>query len=71
MGGVVRRYIGILTIIINFPYSTCISLRLQLIAGTNINIFALRVLAYTNFSDLCLHNVIKISVCTILYDDDT
>ena len=25
MGGVVRRYIGILTIIINFPYSTCIS----------------------------------------------
>ena len=25
MGGVVRRYIDILTIIINFPYSTCIS----------------------------------------------
>ena len=25
MGVVVRRYIGILTIIINFPYSTCIS----------------------------------------------
>ena len=23
MGGVVRRYIDILTIIINFPYSTC------------------------------------------------
>ena len=25
VGGVVRRYIDILTIIINFPYSTCIS----------------------------------------------
>ena len=25
MGGVVKRYIDILTIIINFPYSTCIS----------------------------------------------
>ena len=25
MGGVVRRYINILIIIINFPYSTCIS----------------------------------------------
>ena len=25
MGGVVRRYIDILIIIINFPYSTCIS----------------------------------------------
>ena len=25
MGVVVRRYIDILTIIINFPYSTCIS----------------------------------------------
>ena len=25
MGGVVRRYIDIITIIINFPYSTCIS----------------------------------------------
>ena len=25
MGGVVRRYIDILTIIIYFPYSTCIS----------------------------------------------
>ena len=25
MGGVVRRYIDILTISINFPYSTCIS----------------------------------------------
>ena len=25
MGGVVRRYIDILTIIINFPFSTCIS----------------------------------------------
>ena len=25
MGGVVRRYIDILTVIINFPYSTCIS----------------------------------------------
>ena len=25
MGGAVRRYIDILTIIINFPYSTCIS----------------------------------------------
>ena len=25
VGVVVRRYIGILTIIINFPYSTCIS----------------------------------------------
>ena len=25
MGGVVRRYIGILIIIITFPYSTCIS----------------------------------------------
>ena len=25
MGAVVRRYIDILTIIINFPYSTCIS----------------------------------------------
>ena len=25
MGGVVRRYIDILTIIINFPYSTCIN----------------------------------------------
>ena len=25
VGGIVRRYIDILTIIINFPYSTCIS----------------------------------------------
>ena len=25
VGGVVRRYIDILTIIIHFPYSTCIS----------------------------------------------
>ena len=25
MGGVVRRYIDILTIIINFPYSTCMN----------------------------------------------
>ena len=25
MGGVVRRYIDILTMIINFPYSTCFS----------------------------------------------
>ena len=30
---------------------TCITLRLQLIAGTNFSVFALRVLAYTNFSD--------------------
>ena len=47
------------------------TLRLLLIAGTNFSVFALRVLAYTNFSDfLCLHNVIKIIVCTIMYDDD-
>ena len=40
------------------------TLRLQLIAGTNFSVFA-QLLSYTNFSDLCLHNVIKISVCTI------
>ena len=35
------------------------TLRLLLIASTNFCVFALRVLAYTNFSDfLCLHNVI-------------
>ena len=35
------------------------TLRLLLIASTNFSVFALRVLAYTNFSDfLCLHNVI-------------
>ena len=34
------------------------TLRLLLIASTNFSVFALRVLAYTNFSDfLCLHNV--------------
>ena len=32
MGVVVRRYIDILTIIINFPYSTCISF----VFGSNI-----------------------------------
>ena len=47
-----------------------ITLRLQLIAGTNFSVFAPTVFAYTNFSDLCLHDVIKISVCTIMYDDD-
>ena len=35
------------------------TLRLLLIASTNFSVFALRVLAYTNFSDfVCLHNVI-------------
>ena len=34
------------------------TLRLLLIASTNFSVFALRVLAYTNFSDfLCLHNL--------------
>ena len=39
--------------------STENTLRLLLIASTNFSVFALKVLAYTNFSDfLCLHNVI-------------
>ena len=40
MGVVVRRYIDILIIFINFPYSTCITLRLLLIAGTNFSEFS-------------------------------
>ena len=39
MGVVVRRYIDILTIIINFPYSTCISSFLGSSIPTSLFIF--------------------------------
>ena len=43
MGVVVRRYIDILTIIINFPYSTCISSFLGSSIPTSLFIFSLRI----------------------------
>ena len=39
MGDVVRRYIDILTVIINFPYSTCISSFLGSSIPTSLFIF--------------------------------
>ena len=45
--------------LIEMQSAIALTLRLLLIARTNFSVFALRVLAYTNFSDfLCLHNVI-------------
>ena len=43
VGVVVRRYIDILTIIINFPYSTCISSFFGSSIPTSLFIFSLRI----------------------------
>ena len=50
MGAIVRRYIDILTIIINFPYSTCISSFLGSSIPTSLFIFKMFfVLVYVIF----------------------
>ena len=49
MGAVVRRYIDILTIIINFPYSTCISSFFGSSNPTSLLIFYCFVLVYVIF----------------------
>ena len=46
MGVVVRRYIDILTIIINFPYSTCISSFLGSSIPTSLFIFKMFLYIY-------------------------
>ena len=49
MGVVVRRYIDILTIIINFPYSTCISSFLaaaSLLLSSFLNVFSVLFLLF-------------------------
>ena len=57
MGVVVRRYIDILTIIINFPYSTCISSFLGSSIPTSLFIFKMffRSLLYTVYSKISGH----------------
>ena len=55
MGAVVRRYIDILTIIINFPYSTCISSFFGSSIPTSLFIFKM-------FFRSCLH---VCYICTI------
>ena len=51
MGVVVRRYIDILTIIINFPYSTCISFLGGSSIPTSLFIFIRTCLCY--FCTIC------------------
>ena len=55
MGVVVRRYIDILTIIINFPYSTCISSFLGSSIPTSLFIFKMFFRSLLNYSRLHKH----------------
>ena len=54
MGGVVRRYIDILTIIINFPYSTCISSFFSSSIPTSLFIFSVLLYFKVQFTILAL-----------------
>ena len=58
MGVVVRRYIDILTIIINFPYSTCISSFLaaaSLLLCSFLNVFSVLYIMFELFK-VSIHN---------------
>ena len=56
MGVIVRRYIDILTIIINFPYSTCNSSFFGSSIPTSLFIFKMFFLVYVIFVQ-CIANV--------------
>ena len=63
MGGVVRRYIDILTIIINFPYSTCISSFVSSSIPTSLFIFKM-------FFRSCFIYIYRLCVSVLQYTID-
>ena len=66
VGGVVRRYIDILIIIINFPYSTCIRSFFGSSILTSLFIFKMFFLSYIYMSNCCWTYIYYIMIYLLL-----